>query len=60
MDRDGSGWILTDPKIRIRQDQRLALHYKFSSDNLVTIAPFPDFDIPFSKWQFFDDNMSKC
>jgi hypothetical protein len=28
--------------------------------NLVTIAPFSDFDVTFSKWQFFDDNMSKC
>jgi DeoR/GlpR family transcriptional regulator of sugar metabolism len=39
--------------------QALALQWKVPQSSFITICPFSDFDVTFSKWQFSDDNMSK-
>jgi hypothetical protein len=39
--------------------QGLAEQHKFPHCNCVLQCPFSDFDVTFSKWQFYDDNMAK-
>jgi hypothetical protein len=44
---------------RVDPGQRLALKYGFSYGDCVAVAPFSDFDVTLSKWQFSNDKMLK-